>query len=166
MSKFTIINPTTEKPVKEIELADLAATDLVIAKAEKAFQSWRKVNPGDRARLLRSFAAIVDSHIEELAQLEVLNSGHTIGNARWEASNVRDVLNYYSSAPERLFGKQIPVPNGIDITFKEPLGVIGIIVPWNFPMPIAGWGFGPALAAVALSAITVVLISLYARSVR
>ena len=74
MSKFTIISPTTEKPVKDIELADLAATDLVIAKAEKAFQSWRKVNPGDRARLLRSFAAIVDSHIEELAQLEVLNS--------------------------------------------------------------------------------------------
>lgn len=134
-------------PVKEIELADLITTDAVIAKAEKAFQTWRLVTPGDRAKLLRKFAAVVDSHIEELAQLEVLNAGHTIGNARWEAGNVRDVLNYYSAAPERLFGRQIPVPNGIDITFKEPLGVIGIIVPWNFPMPIAGWGFGPALAA-------------------
>jgi acyl-CoA reductase-like NAD-dependent aldehyde dehydrogenase len=147
MSTFTVINPTTAKPVKEIELADLATTDLVIAKADKAFHTWRRVNPGDRARLLRNFATVVDSHLEELAQMEVLNSGHTIGNARWEAGNVRDVLNYYSAAPERLFGKQIPVPNGIDITFKEPLGVIGIIVPWNFPMPIAGWGFGPALAA-------------------
>jgi acyl-CoA reductase-like NAD-dependent aldehyde dehydrogenase len=147
MSTFTVINPTTAAPVIDIELADLAKTDQVIAKAQKAFETWRLVTPGDRAKILRKFAAIIDSHIEELAQLEVLNSGHTIGNARWEAGNVRDVLNYYSAAPERLFGRQIPVPNGIDITFKEPLGVIGVIVPWNFPMPIAGWGFAPALAA-------------------
>ena len=144
---FTIINPVTAQPVKDIALADVATTDALILKAAQAFETWRKVNPGDRAKLLRRFAALVDSHNEELAQLEVLNSGHTISNARWEAGNVRDVLNYYSAAPERLFGRQIPVPNGIDITFKEPLGVIGIIVPWNFPMPIAGWGFAPALAA-------------------
>jgi len=147
MSTYTVINPATALPVKDISMADLAQTDAVIAKAHKAFETWRKVNPGDRAKLLRNFARIVDDHIEELALLEVLNSGHTIGNARWEAGNVRDVLNYYSAAPERLFGRQIPVPNGIDITFKEPLGVIGVIVPWNFPMPIAGWGFAPALAA-------------------
>ena len=84
---------------------------------------------------------------EELARLEVRNSGHTIGNARWEAGNVRDVLTYYSAAPERLFGRQIPVAGGVDITFREPLGVVGAIVPWNFPMPIAGWAFAPALAA-------------------
>ncbi len=90
---------------------------------------------------------MVDLHIEELAQIEVSNSGHTVGNARWEAGNVRDCLNYYSAAPERLFGRQIPVAGGVDITFHEPLGVIGIIVPWNFPMPIAGWGFAPAIAA-------------------
>ena len=147
MSTYTVINPATALPVKDISMADLAQTDAVIAKAHKAFETWRKVNPGDRAKLLRNFARIVDDHIEELALLEVLNSGHTIGNARWEAGNVRDVLDYYSAAPERLFGRQIPVPNGIDITFKEPLGVIGVIVPWNFPMPIAGWGFAPALAA-------------------
>jgi len=147
MSTYTVINPATALPVKDISMADLAQTDAVIAKAHKAFETWRKVNPGDRAKLLRNFARIVDEHIEELALLEVLNSGHTIGNARWEAGNVRDVLNYYSAAPERLFGRQIPVPNGIDITFKEPLGVIGVIVPWNFPMPIAGWGLAPALAA-------------------
>ena len=147
MTTFTVINPTTTAPVIDIELADLTKTDQIIAKAQKAFETWRLVSPGDRAKLLRKFASIIDSHVEELAQLEVLNSGHTIGNARWEAGNVRDVLNYYSAAPERLFGRQIPVPNGIDITFKEPLGVIGVIVPWNFPMPIAGWGFAPALAA-------------------
>jgi betaine-aldehyde dehydrogenase len=90
---------------------------------------------------------VVDGHIDELAGLEVRNAGHTWGNARWEAGNVRDCLNYYSAAPERLFGRQIPVAGGVDVTFHEPLGVVGVIVPWNFPMPIAGWGFAPALAA-------------------
>jgi acyl-CoA reductase-like NAD-dependent aldehyde dehydrogenase len=97
--------------------------------------------------MLRRFAALVDGDLEHLARLEVANSGHTIGNARWEAGNVRDVLNYYSAAPERMSGRQIPVAGGVDLTFAEPLGVVGIIVPWNFPMPIAGWGFAPALAA-------------------
>ncbi len=103
--------------------------------------------PGERAALLRRFAAVVDAHVDELAELEVRNAGHTWGNARWEAGNVRDCLNYYAGAPERLFGRQIPVAGGIDVTFHEPLGVVGIIVPWNFPMPIAAWGFAPALAA-------------------
>ena len=105
------------------------------------------MSPGDRARLLRRFAEVVDGANEELARLEVANSGHTISNARWEAGNVRDVLAYYAGAPERLFGRQIPVPGGLDVTFREPIGVVGIIVPWNFPMPIASWGFAPALAA-------------------
>jgi acyl-CoA reductase-like NAD-dependent aldehyde dehydrogenase len=146
-STYEVINPATESIVKAVELADLAATDAVIVKANKAFESWKKVAPGDRAKLLRAFAQVVSDHREELAKLEVLNAGHTIGNALWEADNVANVLNYYSASPERLFGKQIPVANGIDITFKEPLGVVGVIVPWNFPMPIAGWGFAPALAA-------------------
>ena len=144
---YQVINPADESIVKSVDLCDLAASDKVIEKANKAFESWRKVAPGDRAKLLRAFAQVVSDHREELAKLEVTNSGHTIGNALWEADNVANVLNYYSAAPERLFGKQIPVANGIDITFKEPLGVVGIIVPWNFPMPIAGWGFAPALAA-------------------
>ena len=127
--------------------ASLEDTDAAIARARDAFDSWRNVAPADRGRLLRRFADAVDGANEELARLEVANSGHTIGNARWEAGNVRDVLAYYSAAPERLFGKQIPVAGGLNVTFKEPLGVVGIIVPWNFPMPIAGWGFAPALAA-------------------
>ena len=128
-------------------MASVDETDAAIERAQEAFLAWRDVAPGERARLLRTFASVVDAHLEELAQLEVTNSGHTIGNARWEAGNVRDCLNYYSAAPERLFGRQIPVPGGIDLTFHEPLGVVGVIVPWNFPMPIAGWGFAPALAA-------------------
>ena len=143
----TVLNPATGVPLGEVPLADAAETDAAIQRAHDAFPGWRDVAPGERARLLRAFAAAVDAHLDELAQLEVANSGHTLGNARWEAGNVRDVLNYYSAAPERLLGKQIPVPGGVDITFREPLGVVGVIVPWNFPMPIAGWGFGPALAA-------------------
>ncbi len=143
----TLINPTTGQDLREVHSASEADTDAVIARAHDAFPAWRDLAPGERARLLRAFAAVVDAHNEELAQLEVANAGHTIGNARWEAGNVRDVLNYYSATPERLLGKQIPVAGGIDLTFHEPLGVIGVIVPWNFPMPIAGWGFAPALAA-------------------
>jgi acyl-CoA reductase-like NAD-dependent aldehyde dehydrogenase len=97
--------------------------------------------------LLHRFAATVDANIEALAQLEVRNSGHPISQARWEATHVRNVLEYYSASPERLIGKQIPVAGGIAVTFNEPIGVVGVITPWNFPMTIASWGFAPALAA-------------------
>ncbi len=144
---YDVINPATEKLVRTIEHLDLDATDAVIAKAAKAYESWRHISPGDRGKMLRRFAEVVADHKEELAELEIENSGHTRGNALWEVDNVVNVLTYYSAAPERLFGRQIPVSGGIDVTFKEPLGVVGVIVPWNFPMPIAGWGFAPALAA-------------------
>ncbi len=143
----TLVNPSTGQDFGEVRSTSVEETDSAIERAHEAFASWRAVAPGERARLLRAFAAVVEEHLEELAQLEVTNAGHTIGNARWEAGNVRDCLNYYSAAPERLFGRQIPVPGGVDITFREPLGVVSVIVPWNFPMPIAGWGFAPALAA-------------------
>ena len=142
-----IVNPATGLVEASIALVSLEETDAAIARAHAAAPAWRAVAPADRARLLRRFADAVDGAREELAQLEVRNSGHPISNARWEAGNVRDVLTYFAGAPERLFGRQIPVAGGIDVTYKEPLGVVGIIVPWNFPMPIAGWGFAPALAA-------------------
>ncbi|MGZ8725604.1 MAG: aldehyde dehydrogenase family protein, partial [Aeromicrobium sp.] len=144
---YTVINPATEQAVTEVALATVEHTDAAIDRAAEAFPAWRDMAPGERARLLRRFAAVVDEHIDELAELEVRNAGHTRGNARWEAGNVRDCLNYYSGAPERLFGRQIPVGGGTDLTFHEPLGIVGIIVPWNFPMPILAWGMAPALAA-------------------
>src|SRR6202043_796719 len=122
-------------------------TDAAIARAATAQAAWRGVAPGDRARLLRSFAAAVDAHVEELAALEVAGSGHPVGQSRWEAGDVRDVLLYYSAAPERLCGRPLPVPGGLNVTFHEPVGVVGLIVPWNFPMPILAWGMAPALAA-------------------
>ncbi|WP_308167312.1 aldehyde dehydrogenase family protein [Catellatospora tritici] len=142
-----MVNPVTEELITSVEPVDPAGVDAAVRRAAKAFESWRHVSPGDRARLLRRFAAVVDAHVEELAQLEIDNAGHTVGNARWEAGNVRDLLDYYAGAPERLCGRQIPVAGGWDVTFHEPLGVVGVIVPWNFPMPIAAWGFAPALAA-------------------
>ncbi len=144
---YDVVDPATEEVVTTVPLADVEETDAAVARARRAFDTWRHVAPADRGRLLRRFAEVVDAHVEELARLEVRNAGHTIGNARWEAGNVRDVLTYYSAAPERLFGRQIPVAGGVDVTFHEPLGVVGVIVPWNFPMPIAGWAFAPALAA-------------------
>ncbi|MFI6869427.1 aldehyde dehydrogenase family protein [Nocardia sp. NPDC050406] len=147
MTKSQVLNPATEQVVATVDAADEAATDAAIARAQRAFATWREVAPGDRARLLRRFAEAVEADLEHLAQLEVANAGHTLGNARWEAGNVRDVLHYSAGLPERLLGSQIPVAGGVDITFHEPLGVVGVIVPWNFPMPIAAWGFGPALAA-------------------
>ncbi len=142
-----VINPATEQVVATVPSTDEEGTDAAIARAHEAWPAWRALAPGDRANLLRAFSDTVRDHVEELALLEVANSGHTIGNARWEANNVANVLAYYAGAPERLFGRQIPVAGGLDVTFKEPVGVVGVIVPWNFPMPIAGWGFAPALAA-------------------
>ncbi len=147
MSSYTVINPATEQPVTDVHLADVAETDAHIERAQEAFPAWRSMTPGERATLLRRFATVIDEHIDELAELEVRNAGHTWGNATWEAGNVRDCLNYYSAAPERMFGRQIPVAGGVDITFHEPLGVVAVIVPWNFPMPIFAWGVAPALAA-------------------
>ncbi len=142
-----VLNPATEEVVATVPGATAADVDRAVADAVRAQRAWAAAAPADRARLLRRFAAAVDGHVEELARLEVREAGHTIGNARWEAGNVRDLLDYAAGGVERLAGRQIPVPGGLDVTLLEPLGVIGVIAPWNFPMPIAAWGTAPALAA-------------------
>lgn len=147
MSTFTLINPTTGQAFDEIHRADVDEVDEAVAQALVAQRSWAAWAPLARADALRAFARVVENHVDELAALEVLNSGHPIGSAQWEANHVAQVLNYYAGAPERLLGAQIPVAGGIDVTFHEPIGVIGVIVPWNFPMTIASWAFAPALAA-------------------
>jgi acyl-CoA reductase-like NAD-dependent aldehyde dehydrogenase len=146
-NQHRVIDPATEEVVATVGLASIEETDAAVARAAAAFPAWRDTAPGERARLLRAVAAALDEHGEELARLEVRNAGHPIGQARWEAGNARDVFHYYAGAPERAGGRQIPVPGGWSVTFAEPLGVVGVIVPWNFPMPVLAWGAAPALAA-------------------
>ena len=147
MGTTDVINPATEQVLRTVELLDAAAVDDAVARASVAQKAWAASAPAAKAAALRDFAAAVDAHVDELAALEVANSGHPISAAQWEAGHVRDVLQYYSASPERLSGRQIPVAGGLDVTFHEPIGVVGIITPWNFPMTIASWGFAPALAA-------------------
>jgi acyl-CoA reductase-like NAD-dependent aldehyde dehydrogenase len=147
MSTVQLINPVTEEVLRSVDQAGAAGVDDAVGRARAAQRRWARLSPAERAAGLRSFAAAVEAHIDELAALEVANSGHPIASAEWEARQVRDVLQFYAASPERLSGKQIPVAGGLDVTFNEPLGVVGVITPWNFPMPIASWSIAPALAA-------------------
>lgn len=147
MSLYTLINPADETPLRDVELLPAEAVDDAVVRARPAQRAWAALAPVDRANALRRFADTVRAHVDELADLEVANSGHPVGQARWEAGHVADVLTYYAAAPERLIGQQIPVAGGLDLTFLEPIGVVGVITPWNFPMTIAAWAFAPALAA-------------------
>ena len=142
-----VIEPATEEVLAEVAEADVEDADRAVGRAKAAFPAWRAVTPGDRAKLLRRFAAAVADHSEDLARLEARNVGKPIADARGEVGMVVDVFNYYAGAPERLLGNTIPVAGGVDMTFREPLGVVALIVPWNFPIAITSWKVGPALAA-------------------
>jgi betaine-aldehyde dehydrogenase len=142
-----VFEPATEQVLVELPRAGVDEADEAIARAKAAFPAWRDAAPGDRAKLLRRLARAVEGKVEELAQLEARNVGKPISDARGEVGSVVDVFDYYAGAPERLLGSQIPVSGGVDVTFREPLGVVGLITPWNFPLPIASWKVGPALAA-------------------
>jgi len=141
-----ILNPATEETIAEVEAAGVDETDAAVARAKAAFQAWRAVAPADRARLLRRLATLVEEHGEELARVESRNVGKPIQSARGEIGMVAQVFHYYAGAVDKNFGETIPVAGGVDLTFREPLGVVGLIVPWNFPLNIASWKLGPALA--------------------
>src|SRR6266545_3733550 len=144
---LTVIEPATEKVLAELKEASVEDADRAVERAKAAFPAWKSVSPKDRAAAMRRIAAAIDKHREELAQLEARNVGKPITDARAEVGMVVDVFTYYAGAPERLFGKTIPVAGGVDMTFREPLGVVALIVPWNFPLAIASWKVAPALAA-------------------
>ncbi|HJQ51887.1 MAG TPA: aldehyde dehydrogenase family protein [Gaiellaceae bacterium] len=141
-----ILNPATEETIAEVAAAGVDETDAAVARAKEAFPAWRAVAPADRGRLLRRLATLVEEHGEELARLESRNVGKPIAGARGEVGMVAQVFHYYAGAVDKHFGETIPVGGGIDLTFREPLGVVGLIVPWNFPLNIASWKLGPALA--------------------
>jgi len=144
---LAVVEPATEQVLAEIERADEAAVDAAVARAHAALPGWRVLAPPDRAALLYGLADAIDAHVEELALLEARNAGHPIGDARWEMAQVARVFRYYAGAPERPAGDTIPVAGGQAFTVREPLGVVGLIVPWNFPLLIASWKLAPALAA-------------------
>jgi acyl-CoA reductase-like NAD-dependent aldehyde dehydrogenase len=143
---FTVLNPATEQPIAELESIGVEETDAAVARAVAAYPAWRAVAPNDRARLLRRVATLVEEHHEELARIESQNAGKPISGARGEIGMVAQVFHYYAGAIDKHYGETIPVAGGIDMTFREPLGVVGLIVPWNFPLNIASWKLGPALA--------------------
>ncbi len=143
---FTVVNPATEEPIAEVGRAGVEETDAAVARAKAAFPPWRAVAPADRARLLRRLATLVEEHHEELARIESANVGKPISGARGEVGMVAQVFHFYAGAVDKHYGETIPVAGGAAMTFREPLGVVGLIVPWNFPLNIASWKVGPALA--------------------
>jgi acyl-CoA reductase-like NAD-dependent aldehyde dehydrogenase len=141
-----VVNPATEEPIAELPEAGVEEADAAVARARAAFPAWRAVSPADRARLLRRLATLVEEHAEELALLETRNVGKPIADSRGEVGMVAEVFHFYSGAVDKHHGETIPVAGGVDVTFREPLGVVALIVPWNFPLNIASWKLGPALA--------------------
>ena len=142
-----VIEPATEAVMAELPRAGAEEVDAAVAAAKAAFPAWRAVAPADRATLMRRLADAIEERAEELAVLEARNAGKPIGDARGELGMVVETFRFYAGAPERLLGQTIPVAGGVDMTFREPLGVVGLIVPWNFPLTIASWKLAPALAA-------------------
>jgi acyl-CoA reductase-like NAD-dependent aldehyde dehydrogenase len=143
---ITVVNPATEETIAELPEVGVGETDAAVAAAKAAGPAWRAVAPADRARLLRRLAASVEEHAEELALLETRNVGKPIADSRGEVGMVAEVFYFYAGAVDKHFGETIPVAGGVDMTFREPLGVVGLIVPWNFPIAISSWKLGPALA--------------------
>ena len=142
-----VIEPATERAMAEVPRAGVEEVDAAVARAKAAFPAWRGVAPAERAKLLRDLAEAIAARHEDLARLEARNAGKPIGDARGEIEMVAETYSYYAGAPERLLGQTIPVAGGVDMTFREPIGVVGLIVPWNFPLVIASWKVAPALAA-------------------
>jgi acyl-CoA reductase-like NAD-dependent aldehyde dehydrogenase len=142
-----VLEPATAQVMAELPRAGIEETDAAVARATQAFPAWRAISPDDRSSLLHRLANALEGHLDELARLEARNAGKPISDARGEMGMVVDTFRYYAGAPERHAGRTIPVAGGVDMTFREPLGVVGLITPWNFPLTIASWKLGPALAA-------------------
>jgi len=146
-ASLKVVEPATEEVLAELQHAGVEEADAAVARAKAAFPEWRAVTPADRGKIMRRIGDALAERLEEVATLETRNVGKPIGDSRGEVGMVVDVFHYYAGAPERLLGDTIPVAGGVDFTFREPLGVVGLITPWNFPLPIASWKVAPALAA-------------------
>jgi len=144
---LTVVEPATEQVLAELPRAGAEEADVAVARAKAAYPAWSAIAPPDRARVLHNLASLLAERREQLALLEARNAGKPIGDARAEMDMVADTFRYYAAAPERALGDTIPVTGGVAMTFREPLGVVALITPWNFPLTIASWKLAPALAA-------------------
>jgi acyl-CoA reductase-like NAD-dependent aldehyde dehydrogenase len=144
---ISVVEPATGEVMAEVPRAGVAEADAAVERARAAFPAWRALAPDERERALHRLADTLQGAAGDLALLEARNAGKPIGDARGEMTMVADTFRYYAGAPQRLLGDTIPVAGGVDMTFREPLGVVGLIVPWNFPLTIASWKLAPALAA-------------------
>ncbi|MBI2247418.1 MAG: aldehyde dehydrogenase, partial [Armatimonadetes bacterium] len=145
----TVINPATGETVASVPVADERDVDLAVQSARRALDEgpWPKMSASERGRVLMRIAGLLRERVESLARLEVLNSGKPIRDARAEVLAAAECFEYYAGAATKWFGETIPVTDrGLDFTLREPIGVVGLIVPWNFPLMIASWKVGPALA--------------------
>ncbi|MTA28876.1 MAG: aldehyde dehydrogenase family protein, partial [Actinobacteria bacterium] len=143
---LTLRNPADDSEISTIELATALDVHRMVDRARTSFESWKRVAPTDRARLLRRFAQTIADHADELARLDTMNMGMPISSSRWCANTAAEVVHYYAGAVDKHLGHTYPVADGVSMTFHEPMGVVGVITPWNFPILIAAWKLGPALA--------------------
>ena len=148
---FDVVNPATGAVIATAPLGGREDVDRAVTAARAAFddrKGWASWAAGKRGRSLAKLAALIKQHSEELAELESRNVGKPIGGARGEVIGASLVFDYYAGAANKVFGQTIPVSKpGLDITLREPIGVVGLIVPWNFPLLMASWKVAPALAA-------------------
>lgn len=145
--QINVVNPATEQVIARLESQTAEQVDETVRRSKRAFEGWSRIDAVDRARLLRRFAAAVEADAEHLAQLETQNAGHPISDSRATLRKIVECMDYYAGSPERIIGQQVPVSGGVNITFHQPVGVVAVIAPWNFPLMIAVWGMIPALAA-------------------
>src|SRR5574340_1507601 len=148
---FEVMNPATGKVMARVPLGGPEDVDRAVKAARAAYDDPRGFSTwsaAKRGRTLQKYSGLGKAHLEELAQLEARNVGKPISGARGEALAVSLVFEYYAGAANKVFGQTIPTSRpGFDFTLREPIGVVGLIVPWNFPMNMASWKLGPALAA-------------------
>jgi acyl-CoA reductase-like NAD-dependent aldehyde dehydrogenase len=143
---ITLRNPADDSVLQEVPLATVHDVDQAVVRAQAALPAWRDMAPNDRIKIMRRFAETIAAHAQELAELDTRNMGMPIGSSKWCADTAAEVIHYYAGAIDKHLGHTYPVAGGVTMTFHEPHGVVGLIVPWNFPVLIACWKLGPALA--------------------
>jgi gamma-glutamyl-gamma-aminobutyraldehyde dehydrogenase len=148
---YANLSPTNGKPINEVAECDAADIDLAVRSARKAFESgvWSRMAPADRKRILLKFSELMASHREELALLESLDVGKPISNSfNGDLPSAIGCIQWYAEATDKLYGEVAPAPHEFTTTVvREPIGVVAAVVPWNYPLSMAAWKLGPALAS-------------------